>query len=158
MMSLTRSRRMDRNRYKWQWNALITAALLLFAPTAFAAVCTIAAQGVNFGAYDPLSAQNLDGAGDLEVTCDVAAPYTISLSPGGGTFAARAMVAGVQRLFYNLYTEATRTTVWGDATASTATVSSTAMNETHTIYGLMPAGQNVSAGTYNDTIIVTLTF
>jgi spore coat protein U-like protein len=76
------------------------------------------------------------------------------------------MTNGASLLNYNLYTDATRTAVWGDGTGGTAVVSikyslppaGTTQTDTHTVYGRAFAGQVVSVGSYLDTITVTLVF
>ncbi len=138
--------------------ALPTALLLATPLPAWAATCDVSADGVSFGNYDIFSEQSLDGAGSISVTCDVSATYSIALSPGGGSYGARRMSFGPQTLDYNLYDNATRSVIWGDGSAGTAVVSNTAMVATHTVYGRIPARQNVHVGNYTDSITVTLTF
>jgi spore coat protein U-like protein len=53
--------------------------------------------------------------------------------------------------------------VWGDGTAGTATVVQPKVMRNKppaaiTIYGRIPAGQDVSAGAYGDTLTVTITW
>ena len=79
----------------------------------WAAVCVVNSPGVNFGSYDVFSNLSLDSTGNVSVVCDVSTPYSISLSPGGGSYVSRAMASGGHSLNYNLYTDATRTVVWG---------------------------------------------
>jgi outer membrane usher protein FimD/PapC len=63
---------------------------------------------------------------------------------------------------YDLYRDAARTTIWGDGTGSTATYTqlsvpnNTAQNLT--IYGRISAAQDVRAGTYTDSVTVTIDF
>ena len=78
----------------------------------------------------------------------------------GGTHAQRVMNSGGHSLNYNLYTDANRAVVWGDATSGTVTVNGTGIgvNVNHAVYGRIPALQNVNAGSYSDIIIVELTF
>jgi spore coat protein U-like protein len=123
-----------------------------------AALCVVSAQGVAFGAYDTLSGALVDGVGNVAVDCAPAAAYTISLSPGTGSYAARIMASGPYRLGYNLFTDASRTTIWGDGTGTTATVSGSGTVVNHTVYGRIPGAQNVNVGSYSDTITVTLVF
>jgi spore coat protein U-like protein len=138
---------------------LLVAVLAAHASNAWSA-CGVNAQGVNFGNYDPFGRSNLDGAGNIGVTCDLGVTYTIALSSGGGTYAARVMANGPYSLHYNLYTDASRILVWGDGNGGTATVSGsgviTATNVT--IYGRIPAAQNVHVGNYSDNVIVTVSF
>lgn len=136
-----------------------TLALALAAQTA-AAVCSIGITGVAFGPYNPRSASATDSAGTLTFT-DCTAAYMIALSPGSSnSYTPRKMAAGPYNLDYNLYTNTLRTTVWGDGTAGTSTVSvSGAPNSaSYTVYGRIPALQNVGAGSYSDQVIVTVTY
>jgi spore coat protein U-like protein len=69
-------------------------------------------------------------------------------------------------LTYNLYTTAANTTVWGNGTSGTATVSGSftvpagAGNSgflTHTVYGLIGGSQNVTPGAYSTATPITVT-
>jgi len=138
----------------------IAAALCLgsLAAPAAAAVCTVTPQAVSFGSYDPLGATNLDGAGNINVTCDVSTPFTVARSAGNsGTFTERRMTSGVNQLGYNLYSDAARTTVWGDGVGA-GSVSGSGTNVDMSVYGRIPALQNIPAGSYADTITVTVTY
>jgi spore coat protein U-like protein len=131
--------------------------------------CTVAGSGVAFGGYTPTSATALAGTGTITMTCSglvsLLDSWTITLSAGlYGTFAARKMKTGSSLLSYNLYTSAAHSVVWGDGTAGTGVVSDT---ETftigtnyyyYTVYGLIGAMQDLPAGTYTDTITVTVNY
>lgn len=140
------------------WRRLVVMAAWCAATPALAATCSVSTPGVTFGTYDVFSMKNLDGVGNVAVTCDMSSTYTVALSPGGGSFAARTMASGASRLGYNLYSDATRVTIWGDGTGGTATVSGTATTANLPVYGRIPARQNLPVGGYSDSIIVTLTF
>jgi spore coat protein U-like protein len=125
------------------------------------AACTVGIVGVIFGNYDPFSNVAQDSAGNVSVNCDAATLYTITLSPGSGTYALRAMSGPGMPLNYNLFTDPTRVVVWGDGTTGAVAVpgASTGLTVTnHAVYGRIPARQNVPVGSYTDTIIVTVTF
>lgn len=128
------------------------------ATPAAAASCTVAAQGVNFGNYDVFALSHLESVGNIRVQCDAATSVEVSLSPGLGDFTARRMSAGADELVYNLYTSSSRTTVWGDGTGGTATVSTDALTADLTLYGTVPARQNARPGLYTDTVVVTITY
>lgn len=124
-----------------------------------AASCTISTVGVAFGTYNPQSTTALDGVGSVTATCS-GNTATLVLSAGtgqSGSYSARVMNAGSFSLNYNLYTTSTRNVVWGNGSAGTATRTLPASG-TYTIYGRIPALQNVGAGSYTDTVVVTLTF
>ena len=138
-------------------HALALLSLLLAAPAA-AATCDVTPQTVAFGSYDPLDPADLDGVGNVSVRCDSAVPFTLSLDPGGGSYADRRMSGPAGSLHYNLYTDASRAIVWGDGSAGTNTVSGSGPAAEIPIYGRMPSRQNAGAGAYADTIVVTITY
>ena len=125
-----------------------------------AAACTITAQGVSFGNYDVFTASPTDITGSVTYNCDKRV-LQVKLDKGGAsTFAGRRMLKSAEPLSYNLYTNATRTTIWGDGTEGTSffstTVSEKNVDIVLTIYGRIPAGQDVTAGAYANTVIATL--
>lgn len=145
------------------------AGLLMAAALHAAPSCTISSTAVNFGNYNPLNVASVTGTGTLSFQCQPGITgggisYTISLSSGSGTYVQRTLTSGGNVLNYNLYTDSTLTTVWGDGSAGTATVV-TAISKaqalagvTNTVYGNIPAQQDVIPGSYTDTITVTVTF
>ncbi len=141
---------------KRRWIAMLLTAV---AQQVGAAQCSISVQGINFGSYDVFGSQSVDSTGNVSVTCDTSTTYSISLSPGSGSYASRAMTNGLYQLNYNLYTDATRSVIWGDGAGGTGTVGGTwTADVNHTVYGSIPAGQNAYVGSYSDSITVTLTF
>jgi spore coat protein U-like protein len=132
--------------------------------------CDVTATSLNFGSYDVFSNVPLDSTASINVSCNIPpqnpqAPLavTISLSPGNsGSFAPRSMQStGADILDYNLYTNASMSTIWGDGGGSSTVQSAfvtSAMPWNATLFGRIPARQNVSAGSYSDTITVTIDF
>lgn len=144
---------------------LIAVAAALGWPAAAAAQCTVASTGVNFGAYDVFAAPPRDSTGAISYQCLAPLSVQISLSPGSAaTFAPRKMVKGAERLDYNFYVDAARSQIWGDGAGGTsihsATVSVLQVGTTInvTVFGRIPAQQDVSAGTYSDTVTATINF
>lgn len=139
---------------------LIAPLIALFPLTSLA--CTVSASGASFGAFDPLENVAVDTTGTVTVTCSPSASYTIELGTGGaGTYTQREMVGPGNRILgYNLYQDASRTTVWGDGSGGTAAVegSDDGSGSSHTIYGRIPAGQNPYVGSYSDSMVVTVIF
>ena len=145
----------------------LCALLLLAYPAGDArAICNVTATSVSFGSYDVFAAAPLDSTGSVTVSCDyvVARNVTVSIgaSPTSGGFNPRRMnpPTGSDRLDYNLFTTSSRSTIWGDGTAGTSTVllSSVRRNQPRvtTIYGRVPAGQDIQVGSYTDTVTVTI--
>lgn len=142
---------------------LVAAELVAGAAPALAKGCTVnSTTSVSFSAYDVFGSTNdLSTGGAVVIVCDKSQSAVISLTTGGsGSFAPRAMSGpGGATLDYNLYTTAGLTTVWGDGTAGTATVSGTVSttNVSFTIYGMIPKNQYTAvAGTYTDSITVSV--
>lgn len=149
--------------------ALFAAACLFGCGAAHAASCSISAQSVGFGNYDPLAAPSTDANGQVTVTCsnliNLLLTYSVSLSSGtSGSYATRKMASGANRINYNLFLDPTRLIVWGDGTAGTLKVGNTylitvlGVSANHTVYGRMPARQNVPVGAYSDTITATVEY
>lgn len=149
---------------------ILVTGLACCAPAqALLETCTVTALPVVFGSYSPLTASPTDSTGNINVTCtavlSIAANYTISLSTGlAGSYAPRTMGFGSARLPYNLYTSAARSSIWGDGASGTSTLSDgytlglLLVSRNYTVYGRIPANQNVVAGAYADTITVTVVY
>jgi spore coat protein U-like protein len=155
--------------------AMLAGALMLApspakaacAPLSFCS-CTVTATGVSFGNYNVVNASPTDSTGTVRVQCTLlvalAGSFTVDLSTGSsGTYAQRALRNGPAVLDYNLYTDVARTQIWGNGSGGSlrTTRNFTALlsvDQTMTVYGRIRAGQNVPAGSYSDTIIVTVTY
>jgi len=132
--------------------------------------CVIdSASTLAFGTYAPTAGAPVDQQSSIVLRCTSTTPYTLALNGGttpGGTAASRLMlnVGTSQTLQYNLYTGAGRTTVFGDGTGGTSTVTGTGQGAslanqiTVPVYGRIPGGQTVAPGSFSDTITATLTF
>lgn len=148
--------------------------LLLFAQASSAAtLCRlVSGGGVAFGNYDIFSAAPNDTLLNIAVACDrTGGPQnivvTMSLSQGanGTSVNARRMLnsggAG-DYLAYGLYRDVSRSSVWGfspgiDTLSQTLAVPNNgSASVTFTIYGRLPPQQDVSAGSYSDSVQVTL--
>jgi spore coat protein U-like protein len=146
---------------------LILLALVvgtLYASDAHAQACTISATSVNFGSYNVFNGSPTDSTGTVTYRCNGSAHnITIGLTQGAGaSFNQRQMQKGSESLTYNLFVDASRTNIWGDGTGGTAVYSSAnPPNNTNvnlTVYGRVTAGQDVSAGTFSDTVTAVINF
>jgi spore coat protein U-like protein len=143
--------------------AALALAAVLFLPGRLEAACTITTTDLNFGAYDVFATSPADSVGAVRYRCTGNTPsFTISLGTGSsGTFNPRRMVFGAERLGYNLYLDAAHTSIWGDGTAGTSWFMAVAPDSKATnvtIFGRIPPGQDVAAGSYSDAIVVTIQF
>jgi spore coat protein U-like protein len=161
-----------RNRLR-AWIAAGTAACALLlsakAQAVFLGTCSVTATNVAFGVYTPLT--TLNSTGTVSVTCSgvslpTIVPVVISLNAGssGGTFAARLMASGANRLSYNLYTASNDLNIWGDGTGGSVVVNATVSvpivgsGQTNvTVFGLIPS-QDPAPGAYADTITVSVAY
>jgi spore coat protein U domain-containing protein, fimbrial subunit CupE1/2/3/6 len=142
----------------------IAIAVLLAAAPAHAAVCSITAvTPVAFGSYNVFASSALLSAGSITYECTgVGASDTVILEISGTADAGtlRAMTSGAVELLYQLYVDASRTAVWGTGTGGTSVYGPTHPTDgTPTavpVYGKVPAHQDVSAGAYSDSLLVTL--
>lgn len=152
---------------------ILSLAALCWAGTSSAATsCTIAAGNVGFGGYDVFDATNRDTDATVIVTCNRnGGPQNVNVSiaigPGGngGSTASRKMKlsGGSDLLGYVLFRDSSRTQRWGDVagvdafTQSLSVPNNSSAQLNAKIYGRIPAGQDVSKGSYTDTIFVTVT-
>jgi len=124
--------------------------------------CTIADGSIAFGAYDPLSGAVVDQTGTLSFTCTKTVPVTVDLGLGGkpsGALRGMLTTGSTVPLTYQIYSENTRTTVWGTGTGSNFASTGTGSAVTLTMYGRIQASQTtVVPGSYTDTVVATLNF
>jgi spore coat protein U-like protein len=153
---------------------LIAGAIVLaFAASAAAAPkcngggnpAQVTATAMSFGNYNAASPGATTANSTITVSCVDASrelpAITVALSTGGsGTYAPRSMSSGANTLDYNIYTSAAFTSVWGNGTGGTVTITDnpTVNSVSFTAYGQVPAGQYVTPGSYTDTITVTVTY
>jgi spore coat protein U-like protein len=122
--------------------------------------CSVAANNLNFGTVGVLAA-NTDATTTISPVCTSGTPYNVGLNQGlnGSSVTTRQMKAGSALVDYSLYSNSGRTTNWGN-TVGTDTVSGTGtgLAQSLTVYGRIPPQTTPAPGTYNDTIVVTLTY
>lgn len=123
--------------------------------------CIVAASPLAFGNYDPTSGTATDSTNTISVTCTASVPYTVALNQGthGSSVTARLMQLSSDTLPYALYSNAGRTTNWGESVGvDTVAGTGSGILQTHTVYGRIPAGASVPAGAYTDTVTVTVNY
>ena len=143
-----------------------TATSNLAISASVSAVCTVTTSPVSFGAYDPVvanAAAALNANGAVNVACTKGTAATIDLgnglNPNGTTN--RQMISGANLLGYGLYKDAGLTQVWGAGLTGGSTASYNAANKNVTavtVYGSIPAGQDVAVGAYADTVVATVNY
>jgi spore coat protein U-like protein len=92
--------------------------------------------------------------------CSWAWTVSVYLSKGiAGSNNPRQMANGANRLSYNLYLDAAHTRIWGDPSPNYYTANGVWMSgATLTVYGLVPALQDVATGSYSDSVTATINF
>ena len=139
------------------------------------ASCTMNVTDLDFGAYDPIVANatsGLTGSATVSSTCTSGATGVVTMSGGlhktfcesSKCYRRMANAGETSFLRYNIYTNASYAwgSVWTDDSNDTATVgrvTGSGVSQDLTIYGEIPKNQNnVSPGTYADTVTVTLAY
>jgi spore coat protein U-like protein len=112
--------------------------------------CTVDVFGLAFGTYDPASG-NATASTTIEVSCTKDLAPTIDLSAG------RTITNGSDSLTYSLWTDALHTAAWVDG-VTVGTSTDIAVPMEIDVYGLIAAGQNVSAGSYAGTLNATVNY
>lgn len=141
-----------------------TATATLTVTATVVRACVVSNGTLAFGAYDPLVGTPADNSATFTVTCTRNTPTTIGLSTGANASGAtRRMTDGggsPSFLNYELFRDAARTAVWGNATGSWLThTPPTSAPQTLTVFGRVGALQDVpSTSTYTDTVTITVTF
>lgn len=154
----------------------IAVAIALALPSGAAIAQTLcrfsSAGAISFGAYDSMASVARTSQTNILVRCDrdggpANVGVVVGLGPGsnGASTSARRLVApgSPTPLLYGLYQDSGRSINWGnvpgiDAASRTITIQNKSFATlTLTVYGSIPAQQDVYAGSYSDSIQVTLT-
>ena len=132
--------------------------------------CIISSTNIAFGTYDPTATTAITATGAVTARCTKGDVVSVALGQGlnpatGSTAAvpARQMISGANLLPYHIYIASTGTTEWGTGTVGTNTPPAqtsvsvlTALS--YPTNGSLPAGTDVPAGSYSDTVIATVTY
>jgi spore coat protein U-like protein len=137
--------------------------LLWCAGRADAANCTLSTTSVAFGSYDVFTGAPTDSAGTVTYRCNGNADIMVTITTGqSGTFNPRRLAQGAEQLSYNLYRDAARSIIWGDGSSGTQAHTQINVPNNTTIdvpvYARVPATQDVTAGSYTDSVTVTINF
>jgi spore coat protein U-like protein len=148
-----------------QFGAMATVLLIfMWQPLPALASCSFrSATDVDFGAYNVFDTlPDTGGVGSITIKCQGGSgnAYDVTLSTGQShSYTSRFMNSGANTLTYNIYTSATRSIVWGDGHGGSSTQTAY-KNSTTTLslFGQIPAGQDVATGTYTDNLDATVNF
>ena len=126
--------------------------------------CAVTTTTVAFGSIDVTLNTAVDATGGISVTCTSGTAWTAKADAGtggAGTSLTHRKMTGPDKLSYDLFTDSARTTKWGDGiTSGTGAITGTGTGsaDTKTIYGRVRAGSTARAGSYADTVTVTVTY
>jgi len=143
-----------------------TAQANLTVQASVTANCDVEAPNtLDFGDYDPVvthASANLDASTTIRVRCTRGSSNVwVGLDSGSNASSSQRRLAGGGSEFmdYDLYSDAARTTAWGNAQASGVDYSPASSGwENLTVYGRVPSGQDVAVGSYTDTVVATINF
>ena len=122
---------------------------------------------MDFLTYDPTGANataDLAASVGVSVRCTKGASVSIGIDTGANNANApvgstRAMKNGTNYLGYDFYHESTHTTLWTNTGAGLSSFTSvSSAPATVNIYGKIPQAQDVPAGLYQDTVVVTINY
>jgi spore coat protein U-like protein len=144
--------------------ACAVVILLAGAARVDGAQCSISTTPLVFGTYNVFSAAPVDSTGTVSYRCNGGARFLlVTITRGHSvTFQPRELRKGLESLSYNLFRDAARTSVWGDLTDGTAghhdANPPNNKDVNVTVYGRIPPAQDISAGSYSDTVTVVVNF
>jgi spore coat protein U-like protein len=157
-------------------NRLLVAMTLVFSTCSAGAAIScrlVSFPGIAFGGYDTLSQVPIDTLTNIRVTCErnggpPNVTLTMTIGPGSnGTSVTgrrmRQLGGSGEYLEYGLYREVTRSSIWGmtagvDAVTQTLSVPNKGtQSTTFIVYGRIRPLQDLQAGSYGDTVEITLT-
>jgi spore coat protein U-like protein len=141
--------------------AAATATATLTVSANVISSCTVSNGTLAFGNYAPTGTGNVDQTGTFTVACTKGTGATVGLGDGDNfSSGARRMKNGSEYLTYELYKESGHTNVWGNAGGALVTLAAASSNaaQTLTVYGRIPPGQDVSVGSFGDSVQITVTY
>lgn len=117
---------------------------------------------IDFGTVFQTLSQNVDSTATITVTCNggSGSGYYILLSNGLSPSGLQRRMQGPGGSFinYGLYQDATRSVAWGNTNATGVQGTGTGQPQSLTVYGRVPPQPVPGAGTYSDTIVITLSY
>lgn len=138
---------------------LLAAVIVMPLAAQAAPECDVVVAFVDFGRLDARDDEAVTG--EVGVLCDAPTSFALALSEGLGSFKGRRMHGpGGARLQYNIYLDPGHRRIWGDGvSAGTAMLTGRNNGRRRTllpVYPLVPRGQSRPAGSYHDTLVVTV--
>ena len=150
------------------WYVSLAAALcaVVLEISSAAAGCSAGSTSINFGSYDFLSPAPTTGSGTITLSCTSSTTVRVAI---GQSFISQSyyprqlqLLAGNDVLNYNIYTSAALAQIWGDGSHGTTTITVPNVKRTNTppliMYGRIEPQQNVTPGSYDEQLVVTILY
>ena len=130
--------------------------------------CSIETTPMAFGAYDCVVANAstaLDAMATVISSCTSGAAALITMNAGNSAGSGsddvpvrRMSSEAGDYLVYQVYSDVSRKTVWGNTVPTGVALAGTGLPQSHIVYGSIPSAQMVPEGDYSDQIVVTITY
>ncbi|WP_296675258.1 spore coat U domain-containing protein [Novosphingobium sp.] len=126
--------------------------------------CTVSATPMAFGTLTSVGGVNVDTTSNVDLICTIGASYDVSMD--FGTHAAGSQrnlqntTDATKKIPYGVYRDSARGLSWGNTSGTDTVVGSSATGlATLTAFGRIPStATSVPAGSYTDTVTVTVNF
>jgi spore coat protein U-like protein len=146
------------------YNTLIFTVSVTLQPS-----CTVSVSALNFGSVPGPVTANVDATATITALCTATTPYAIGLDNGAHASGGQRQMLFAPSTYasYGLFTDSARANAWGAAASAASCTNGTntcalgtgsGSNQTITIYGRVPPQSAVTAGSYQDSVVVTLTY
>jgi spore coat protein U-like protein len=122
--------------------------------------CTVTATDLDFGPITGFLTSNYDGSSTIGVTCVNGTSYSIGLDNGLNYSGSQRRMSGPGGYIgYELYRDSGRSQAWGSTPGPDArTGTGNGSTQNLTVYGRVPPQTTPSAGDYQDTVTVYMTY
>jgi spore coat protein U-like protein len=144
------------------WAGQSTA--LVWVSTRVEPQCRVSGATMNFGSYNPVGAnatQPLDAETTFDVQCTPGSRVSVTLEsglyPDSSERRLSGTTRGARRLAYELYSDASRQRPWTSASPLSLLGFGRAPQRVR-VYGRIPQGQDVPAGSYQDSVLIVVSF
>jgi spore coat protein U-like protein len=120
--------------------------------------CHVSATDIDFGQQGGLIG-TVDEEGEVSVTCTSGSDYILKLDDGQAAAGpiAREMRQASLAVTYGIYRDAARTLPWGEGVGQTISGTGSGLEQDYTTFGRVPP-QVAAAGSYSDTVVVTVEY
>jgi len=140
-----------------RWFLTIAAVAATSSAQAAPSCKNLAVTALAFGTYDAYNATPTDSAGTISYSCPPPTTPTVTIDAGQAFANGRrrmTLAAGTDWLSYDIFVDAARNTVWSSTPVSVPAGNSVSVP----YYARAFALQDVSVGSYSDTLVVTFNF